>query len=160
MADPMSVEERVARLEAIEEVRATMARYVRAVDEDGLGALAAVLAPEVVLRNPTAHEGRDAVLAYYRTFFESGVTVSRHHTANVVVELESPDRARFSAYFLVLIGRGGRSYVGWGNYRDVLERRAGHWLIVEKVNDVHGLAPLEEGWAAAGAPARLWGDSA
>src|SRR4051812_29848832 len=105
MADPVSVEERLARLEAIEEVRATVARYARVNDElRDPEALAELLREDVVLRNPNAHEGRDAVVDYYRTFFASGVTVSRHHVANATVELETPDRARFSAYFLVMIG--------------------------------------------------------
>lgn len=149
---------RVARLEAVEEVRATIARYVRAVDGGGIDELAKLLAPEVVLRNPAAHEGREAFLAYYATFFASGVTLSRHHTANATVTLESPTRARFDAYFLVMIGREGRSYVGWGNYHDTLEHSdAEGWRFVEKVNDVHGLAPLEEGWGNAVGPAKLWG---
>ena len=163
MADSLSatdprLTERIARLESIEDVRAVMARYCRVIDESrDLNQLSALLAPEVILRNPDAHVGRDAVLAYYQTFFHSGVGLSRHHPINTTVTIDAPDRASVSSYFLVMIGREGRSYVGWGNYRDVLERSADGWRYVEKVNDVLGLAPLDEGWGAASAPARLWG---
>lgn len=164
MADTVSatgLAERIARLEAIEAVREVIARYCRVIDElRDLVALAELLAPEVVLRNPDAHIGREAVLAYYESFFNSGVGLSRHHPVNTTITLETPDRAAVSSYFFVMIGREGRSHVGWGNYADVLEHSAEGWRYVEKVNDVLGLAPLDEGWGAASAPARLWGAAA
>jgi ketosteroid isomerase-like protein len=145
------LELRVERLEAIEAVRATVARYCRVIDETrDVAELRELLTPDAVLRNPgmEPREGRDAVLDYYAAYFASGVGMSRHHPVNQAVTVEGRGRARHSAYFLLLLARQDESLVGWGNYDDTLERGAdGGWRYSVKVNEVLGLKPLPEGWA-------------
>lgn len=63
-AEP-TLEERVARLEAIEEVRLTAAAYCRAIDEERTReSLERLFAPGIVVHAREELEGRDAVLRY------------------------------------------------------------------------------------------------
>jgi hypothetical protein len=150
MAASLTVEQRLDRLEAIEAARSVVARYCDAVDQGRTReALGPYFAENAVLRNPAGvTNGRDAILEYYDGFFASGATLSRHHLANQRFTALDGGRVRHEAYFLVLLARGGESFVGMGDYDDVLEHDGEAWRFVEKGNAVIGMVPLAEGWGA------------
>jgi len=143
------LERRLADLEAKEEIRAFIASYCAANDAlTALDDLIGLFAEEAVMRNPAgAHEGQEAIRAYYVAFFGSGVTFARHHVMNQVITMLAPDRARHEAYFMAMLGRDGESKIVYGKYIDTVVRRDGRWLFVEKVNDIVGPTSLAAGWA-------------
>jgi uncharacterized protein (TIGR02246 family) len=143
------LERRVADLEAKDEIRAFIAEYCRLNDAlTELDALVALFAEDAVMRNPAgAHEGREAIRAYYTNFFGSGTKFARHHVVNQVVTILEPGRARHDAYFIAMLGRGGESKIVYGSYADTVVRLDGRWLFQEKVNDIVAPTTIEAGWA-------------
>jgi uncharacterized protein (TIGR02246 family) len=143
------LERRLADLEAKEEIRAFIADYCRLNDAlTELDALIDLFAPDAVMRNPAgAHEGQDAIRAYYTKFFSSGTRFARHHVLNQVITMDGPDRARHDSYFLAMLGREGESKIVYGAYADTVVRRDGRWFFQEKVNDIVGPTSLTAGWA-------------
>ncbi|MBK1787344.1 nuclear transport factor 2 family protein [Prauserella cavernicola] len=121
----------------IEEVRAALYRYARAVDERDETALADVFGADVVLhRADGAHRGRDAVLDFYRTVFAGPTTWSRHVVTNVTAE---PDggATRARAYFQAVSRSASGGLTVVGEYADLLAReRDGVVRIREKSIDV------------------------
>ena len=154
MAAALTLEERLARIEALEAVRSVVSRYCVVIDHERTReALAPFFAEEAVLRNPAGlTTGREAILDYYDGFFSSGVSVSRHHLANQRFTALRDGRVRHEAYFLMLMARDGESFVGFGDYDDVLAHDGDAWRFVEKANLVAAVVPLEEGWAAVAPP--------
>jgi len=143
------IEERLARLEARNEVLATIAQYSSLNDRYGaVEALLAMFREDAVLRNPSgAREGIDAISEYYRATAVQQDGFARHHVMNQVVTFPELDVARHEAYFLAILGRDGESRLAFGRYDDVLKRDDGGWKFATKVNDVTGVTTLEAGWA-------------
>ena len=145
------LEERIALLEAREGVRELLARYVRMVDGADLSALRELFARDVTWVSPgrVKLSGLDEVAAYYADWFASSYRDTRHHVANVLIDVaDGAGRATASSYYLELAAYDDLSIVGFGDYRDVCEREDdGRWRIVHKEVEVLGLARLDEGWA-------------
>lgn len=146
---PSDLELRLARLEAKEDVRATVARYCELNDEiTSLEALVGLFTEDAVMTNPAGeHRGRDAISRYYHAFFDGSVQFARHHTMNQVIDIPEPDVARHRSYFLAMLGKDGESRIAFGRYDDVLVRTDGRWLFSTKVNDVVGITTVDAGWA-------------
>jgi hypothetical protein len=146
VAAPMSdLEQRIAKLEAAEAIRAVFADYCELIDSGRLGdEFGALLSPDAVMRNPNAVEGREAIVAYYENFLGT-VSFSRHHIVNQKIEIDG-ESARHRAHFLAMLGREGKSLLVFGGYDDRLERGGDGWVISEKVNITRGLTTLEDGW--------------
>jgi hypothetical protein len=139
--------ERLTTLEVKEAVREHIARYCAIVDTlSRPDELAELFAEDALVRNPNVYEGRQAIRDYYETFFTSGVTFARHYVMNQVVTVESADRARHTSSFLAVFGREGKSLVAFGRYDDVLERRGGAWLFVDKGTAIDVMTSLDAGW--------------
>jgi uncharacterized protein (TIGR02246 family) len=143
------LERRLADLEAKDEIRAFIAGYCRLNDAlDQVDALAALFAEDAVMRNPAgAHEGREAIRAYYTNFFASGTRFARHHVINQVITIVEPGLARHDSYFIAMLGRDGESKIVYGSYADTLVKRGGGWLFREKVNDIVAPTTIDAGWA-------------
>jgi uncharacterized protein (TIGR02246 family) len=141
--------ERLAVLEAKEEIRAFIAQYCALNDAlTEVDALVRLFAEDAVMRNPAGvHEGRDAIHTYYRNFFDTGTLFARHHVVNQVITIVEPGRARHDAYFIAMLGRDAQSKIVYGRYADTLVKRDGRWQFVEKVNDIVAPTTLQAGWA-------------
>jgi hypothetical protein len=70
----------------------------------------------------------------------------RHHVSSLVIELDSPESATASSYFLA-VSRIGPDH--WGTYRDELEARDGSWSFRRRQVTIEGASP--EGWIGSGA---------
>jgi uncharacterized protein (TIGR02246 family) len=145
-----SIEQRLAELEAKEQIRAFIARYCALNDAlTEVEALVGLFAEDAVMRNPAGtHEGRAAIHAYYTAFFRSDTQFARHHVMNQVITLVDDGVAHHDAYFIAVLGRGGESRIVFGNYADTLVQRDGRWWFQEKINDIVAATTLEQGWAA------------
>ncbi|NKQ55805.1 nuclear transport factor 2 family protein [Amycolatopsis sp. K13G38] len=119
-----------------EEVRMTLYRYARAVDDRELDTLAALATDDVELRRVDGlHTGREAFLRIYRDFFASEVDWSRHLVTNIEVEGDG-DRASTRAYFEAAMTAGAASWLVFGEYRHELVRTGETWQFRRKTIDV------------------------
>jgi len=119
-----------------EEVRMTLYRYARAVDDHDLDTLAALAADDVELRRVDGlHQGREAFLRIYRNFFASAVDWSRHLITNIEVE-GTGDRATTRAYFEAAMTAGESSRLVFGEYRHELVHTGQSWVFRRKTIDV------------------------
>ncbi len=126
--------ERLARLEAKQQVGELLARYARMVDAADLDALRELFDPQIAWISPgrVELEGIDAVAAYYADWYASPYRDTRHHISNVTIVV-SDDAAEATAesYYLELASYEELSVVGYGNYRDVFRKdEQGRWRIV------------------------------
>lgn len=144
-----TVEQRLAVLEAKEEIRAFIAQYCALNDAlTEVDALVELFAQDAVMRNPAGtHEGRDAIHTYYTNFFKGGTQFARHHVVNQVITIETQERARHDAYFIAALGRDGESKIVFGSYADTLVKQDGRWRFQEKINDIVAPTTLQAGWA-------------
>lgn len=144
-----SIEARLTALEHKDEVRSTIAEYCRLTDAlAGVDELIAMFDEDAALLNPSGtHHGRDAIDAYYRMTLGGETVFSRHHVMNQDIEIIAPNVARHRAYFIALLGRGGRSQIAMGQYDDELVRTDAGWKFTKKGNDIIGMTTLVEGWA-------------
>ena len=87
-------------------------RYTTALDRGDVATVVDCFTEDAVLESPVIGviAGRDAIRAFAERFAaqRAGGTQFRHIITNIVAEIEG-DRARASAYLLVLITQGGKS---------------------------------------------------
>ena len=137
------LEERIERLEAVEDLRTLLARYAAVVDNDkDVNRLRDLFTEDAALENPTRYEGREAILEYYLGVMKS-LEASRHHVVNSSFELEAPDRARHRGAFLAYLARDGVMSLVCGDYDDeVVRGNDGRWRFSVKRNDIKLVRPL------------------
>src|SRR5262245_58499512 len=112
----------VGELAAREEIRELVARYAHHADGGRMDELAALFAPDGVLRIDDRERlgGREAIRTFLdgsRTRRTDAVAVRsiRHHVTTHAIEVSSPDAATGACYFHVVTDRG---LDHWGRYRD------------------------------------------
>lgn len=142
-------QERIAALEAKDEVRELVARYCSLNDAlTRLDELVGLFTDDAVMVNAAGdHVGRAAIDAYYRAFFDGSTEFARHHTMNQVIDILEPGVARHRSYFIAFLGRQGDSKIAFGEYDDVLVKTAEGWRFSRKGNHVVGITTPESGWA-------------
>lgn len=133
----MELDEMMARLS----IQDTLAQYVRWADAGRAEAFAGVFAEDGVYTLPDrVCKGREAIAGFLQ---EMAATFSahlsggriRHHVSSVFIELQGPDVAKASAYFIA-VGPHGPDH--WGNYRDRLIRVGDRWLFAERRVQIDG----------------------
>jgi len=93
--------------------------YTRAVDEGDLDALATMVVDDVAItRADGTRTGRDAFVAVYRGFRDSGKTVSRHAVTNVQAFPVGMSSIRVLAYFSATIVDPHATRLVVGTYDD------------------------------------------
>jgi uncharacterized protein (TIGR02246 family) len=150
-ASSATLEERVARQEAAEEVRALVAAYADACDAQDLPQLEAIFTPEITLSVPgAAWTGTQDVLGFYRDAWAASPHPSRHFITNVALRRIEPDYVEATSYFLyVSTDDQGASKIGWGSYHDCYVRHGGRMTLQSKHIAMDPIVDLRDGWAAA-----------
>jgi hypothetical protein len=122
---PATADERLARLEAIDEIRQLPHRYGLAVDTRDLDALASLFVSDVrVGRDQT---GRAALAEWYgRSLERFGVSI--HFVGNHVIDVLSPDSASGVVTCRDELEVGGEWHIGMIQYWDDYRREDGQWL--------------------------------
>jgi ketosteroid isomerase-like protein len=119
----------VERLLAYEEIGQLAARYAVATDSRDLDALVALFVPDVQVGEN--HTGRAALRAYFaQSLRDVGVTILNVGTH--VIEFDDADHARGVVYCRGELQVGDRWVVQAVQYRDLYERREGHWYFVRR----------------------------
>lgn len=126
--------DRLARLEAIEEIARLKAAYVRCVDTKDWDAMADVLTDDVEASYAGgAHEasGKAALLTFLRESLGADDIHSFHCVSSPEIEITSAATARGTWAILdeVLLGALGLRVRGAGHYRDEYRLEGGRWRI-------------------------------
>jgi uncharacterized protein (TIGR02246 family) len=147
----LTLEQRLARQEAAEEVRSLVSTYADACDAQDLDRLRSILAPDVELSVPgMSWSGVEAVLGFFRDAWSASPYPSRHFITNVAMRELDADRVASTAYFLYVTSTGDDgSKIGWGAYRDVHVRHDGVLRLQAKHIEMDLLVDVRDGWGAA-----------
>lgn len=131
----MSLEQRIARLEALEAIRQLKHRYLNACDRKDVEVIRACFAAGEVLIDygplGVFHE-RDSFLALYQQLACQARVIDLHHGANPELELLAEDRAegRWALWYFNLDDETGMTRQLGGLYEDRYRRLDGGWQIV------------------------------
>jgi SnoaL-like domain len=149
-----SIEERLARLEAIEDIKALKARYCALCDADyEPDGLAALFLPDAVWESGLfgRHEGREAIRAFFRGVSGS-IRFAAHLVLNPIIEVQGADAATGKWRLLMpctVTGDNGEAEARWllSAYDEVYARYEGVWLFRSLHVTENFYAPHLKGWA-------------
>jgi hypothetical protein len=148
MDDDVSHLERLARLEAAEDVRRLIVGYATACDAQDPEMLRPIFASDVVLTAPgLSLSGAEAVLSFYADVWASTPVARRHFITNTSINELTPDQAEATSYFLFVSSAESIPKVGWGTYRDTFARREGRLVFTSKHIVVEVDVDVRAGWA-------------
>lgn len=138
----LNLEQRIARLEALEELRLLKHRYLNACDRKDVAAIRDCFAAGAVLIDygplGTFRE-RDSFVALYQELACNARVIDLHHAANPELELLGNDQAegRWALYYFNLDGESGATRQLGGFYQDRYRRIDGRWRIVATTFRAH-----------------------
>lgn len=150
-----SIEERLARLEAIEDIKALKARYCALCDaEYDPDGLAATFVPDGVWDGgPTfgRYVGREAIRDYFKGI-SGQIVFAAHLVLNPIIEVQSADVATGKWRLLMpctVKSEAGVPEARWllSAYDEVYARHEGAWLFKSLTVTVNFYSPHLKGWA-------------
>lgn len=137
MTHPKSLEERIARLEDLEAIRALVARYGFAIDDRDLAAVGALFTQDGRFRSRDGvmdANGRPAVLAQFEGRFAAlGPTNHFSHDHVIWLDDAAPGRARGLVSSHAEVVRNGRPMVVALRYEDEYRREDGTWRFADRL---------------------------
>ena len=149
-----NLEARVARLEAIEDIRALKARYAdvcdTGYDPDHMRPLFTEDAFWDGGPRFGRYEGVDAVCGFFRDV-SSQITWALHYMVAPVIEVSDDLQSATGSWYLLepctmTTDDGPRAVVITGRYADSYRREANGWKISGLTLDCQTISPLDEGW--------------
>ncbi len=146
-----TIEERLAELEAIDEIHRLKAAYCTHCD-DGYApdALADLFTRDGVIdAGPFGrHAGRDAIRRYFEAISKT-IVFAAHLVTNPVISIEG-ERAtgRWRLLVTATMLRDGKKEAVWilGDYRDDYAREEGRWRFANVDLEINFIAPYDAGW--------------
>ncbi len=146
-----TLEERITRLEAIEDIRQLKARYCAYGDRlIPLDDLHTIFTPDAVWDSGVSrHDGRDAIVAYFHKQVPN-MLFSAHLLANPIIEVQGATaRAQWWSLTPATRLRDGKQQAYWmlGAYDDRLVQQGGRWLFQTVNFRISFVAPHASGWA-------------
>lgn len=138
MQDAMTLEQRIARLEALEAIRELKHRYLNACDLKDVAAIRACFAqgPVLIDYGPLGvFNDREPFLALYSKLACVPRVIDLHHAANPQIDYHDLDnaQARWALHYQNRDAETGVTRQLGGFYQDRYRREAGQWCIVETV---------------------------
>lgn len=138
----MSLEQRIARLEALEAIRQLKHRYLNACDRKDVAVLRDCFAtgPVLIDYGPLGtFRERDSFVALYQELACHARVIDLHHGANPELELLGDDQAegRWALYYFNLDGQSGMTRQLGGFYQDRYRCIDGQWRIVATTFRAH-----------------------
>ncbi len=142
----MSLEQRIVRLEALEDIRQLKHRYFNACDMKEVEVIRQCFAPGEVLIDfgPLGRfSDRDSFVALYQELACHERVIDLHHGSNPEIQLlgDNEASARWALYYFNQDAETGATLQLGGQYQDRYRRVDGHWLMVETV--FHRLSVVE-----------------
>lgn len=132
----MELEQRIARLEALEEIRELKHRYLNACDTKDVEVIRECFAPGDVFIDfgPLgSFKDRDSFVALFQKLACNERVIDLHHGSNPEIRLEWEDEAvaRWALYYFNQDRETDATMQLGGQYRDRYRRIEGKWKIVE-----------------------------
>ncbi|RZT83496.1 uncharacterized protein (TIGR02246 family) [Pseudonocardia sediminis] len=140
-----TVEERLARLEDLEAIRALDAEYCRTLDAYDWDGLADLFTDDGEFVGLARAQGRDGIREFFGGLAAGGLTAFWHHVGNHEIDLDG-DRAEIRSKLWQPCVQDGVPHVAAGRYTDVAVRSGGRWLYRTKAVSFDYFAPLAQGW--------------
>lgn len=140
----MTLEQRIARLEALEAIRQLKHRYLNACDLKQVEVIRDCFAEGEILIDygPLgSFRDRDSFLALYQELACQPRVIDIHHGANPEIELLGEDQARgrWALYYFNLDAESGATRQLGGIYQDRYRCIAGQWKLVECRFSAHSM---------------------
>lgn len=147
MAGQGSLEDRIQRLEDIEEIRSLRMRYHYCVNEGIYRQAAELYTEDAFVRFGSLAEarGREAIADLFDRL-ERNVTVIRQFVVNHMITFEG-DGASGISYLDARYAQEGKSIIAAVRYDDVYRRTGDGWKMSEMIARVDFAVPLTQGWA-------------
>lgn len=156
-----SIETRLARLEAAEQIRNLKARYCRKCDDNLAGSsapadIAALFTGDGVWDAGPERRfcGRSEIAAFFASV-PGFMTFALHHATNPEIHV-APDATSATGRFYLLqmatLAEGNRALWILGHYEDEFVRVGGEWLFSRVHVKFIAQAPYETGWAPPSLP--------
>jgi len=120
-----TLEDRVARLAATDEIRQLVAKYCLALDMRDLDALCGLFPADVRVSRDSS--GRAALKAWFNDTLRNQFTGTAHVTGNHIIEFDTPDHARGVLYSRNEHETGDKWIIMTMMYWDRYERLEGRW---------------------------------
>ncbi len=132
----MDLEQRIARLEALEEIRALKHRYLNACDTKDVEVIRQCFAPgdvRIDFGPLGSFSDRDSFVDLFQRLACNDRVIDLHHGSNPEIKLESENEAsaRWALYYFNQDSETNATMQLGGQYRDRYRRIEGQWLIVE-----------------------------
>lgn len=131
-----------ACMDDYEAIRALLARYAHALDEQRIDDVVALFAPdaEFLLLGQT-FRGRVEIAANFQRFADAGaLSGAKHLTMNTVIEVEGDTAKARSDFLAVSSGEEGWVIRAVGEYHDVFVRTDG-WFLARREDRIVGPIP-------------------
>ena len=146
---------RLARLDAIEDIRMLKARYADVCDTgyDPVRMRSFFTADAVWDGGPRfgRYEGIDAVCHFFAGI-SSQITWALHYMIAPIIEVAADGETATGSWYLlepctIVTDEGPRAMVITGRYSDRYRREPNGWKFSEVLLDCQTISPLDEGWA-------------
>ncbi|MFP5071916.1 nuclear transport factor 2 family protein [Pseudonocardia nantongensis] len=140
------LEQRIARLEALEAIRDLDARYCRALDDGDWDTLVSLFTEDGEFVGLSRASGPAGLRSFFSGLADAGLTAFWHHVTNLEITLDGPDSARARSFLWQPCVQDGVPHIAAGRYTDALRRVDGHWRYVTKQVSFDYFVPLADGW--------------
>jgi ketosteroid isomerase-like protein len=142
----MTLEDRVRRIEDIEEIRGLRFQYHQFINDGHFDRFTELFTDDadVKLDYFSHFRGKKEIEAGF-SGIPGKVDILLQFTHNHMVDVQG-DRATGLSYFEARYGKEGTSYLVAGRYDEVYVRQADRWLIKSTDVKIYFSVPLQEGW--------------
>lgn len=140
------MEQRIARLEALEAIRDLDARYCRALDDGDWDTLVSLFTDDGEFVGLSRARGPAALRTFFAGLADAGLTAFWHHVTNLEITLDGPDAARARSFLWQPCVQDGVPHIAAGRYLDTLRRVDGTWRYTTKQVTFDYFVPLTDGW--------------
>ncbi|MDN5747160.1 MAG: nuclear transport factor 2 family protein [Pseudonocardia sp.] len=140
------VEQRIARLEALEAIRALDARYCRVLDDGDWDSLVSLFTDDGEFVGLSRARGHGELRTFFAGLADGGLTAFWHHVTNLEIALDGPDTARARSFLWQPCVQDGVPHIAAGRYLDMLRRVDGTWRYATKQVTFDYFVPLTDGW--------------
>lgn len=139
------LEERIRRLEDIEEIRQLDAQYCRYLDDRNWDALIDLFTDDGEFDGLSHPRGRAEMHRFFAGLAAGGLTAFWHFATNIEIEIDG-DRATVRSYLWQPCVTDGTPAIAAGRYNDQVVRVDGRWRYRVKQVRFHFFGPLADGW--------------
>ena len=153
-AQDLTLEQRVARLEAAEDIRALKSAYHTYINDTQFDQVTALFTDDAYVKlsylmpGGRPWVGKDEISAAFASMANSSLQSQvKQFLHNHVVEVTGGNTAAGTGLFIAFYGVGEQSFYVAGKYTEEYERVDGRWLFKKMVLALYFTVPLQAGWA-------------